>query len=80
MTAPKSYLGSAGSGSQLTEIAVSLLGLSNGVIPRTLNFTGSDAELPLHVVAGEHAKPTNGVFLKTSVTRMGQSSAVVIGV
>ncbi len=80
VTAPKSYLGSAGSGSQLTEIAVSLLGLSNGVIPRTLNFTGSDAELPLHVVAGEHAKPTNGVFLKTSVTRMGQSSAVVIGV
>lgn len=80
VTAPKSYLGSAGSGSQLTEIAASLLGLSQGVIPRTLNFESSDEETQLNVVSGEHAKTSNGVFLKTSVTRMGQSSAVVIGV
>ena len=80
VTAPKSYLGSAGSGSQLTELAASLLALQHGVIPKTLNFSSSDDDTKLNVVSGEHAKTSNGVFLKTSVTRMGQSSAIVVGV
>ena len=79
VTAPKSYFGSAGSGSGLQEIAVSLLGLQQGVIPRTLNFEAADEDLPLNVVGGEHKAADNKVFLKTSVTRMGQGSAVVIG-
>jgi len=80
VTAAKSYLGSAGSGSTLTEIAVSLLGLKNGVIPRTLNFDSTDEGAELNVVHGEHLASDNRTFLKTSVTRMGQCSAVVIGV
>lgn len=79
VTAPKSYFGSAGSGSGLQEIAVSMLGLQNGVIPRTLNFSASDDDLPLNVVGGEHKPTENKIFLKTSVTRMGQGSAVVVG-
>jgi len=79
VTAPKCYFGSAGSGSGLQEIAVSLLGLQHGLIPRTLNFESSDDDLPLNVVGGDHRPADNKVFLKTSVTRMGQGSAVVIG-
>lgn len=80
VTAGKSYLGSAGSGSTLTEIALSLMGLQNGVIPKTLNYTASDEDAALNVVSGEHQPTENKTFLKTSVTRMGQCSAVVIGV
>ncbi len=80
VTAPKSYLGSAGSGSGLSEMAVSILGLKHGVVPRTLNFRTPDEDTPLNVVADEHLVTDNKLFLKTSVTRMGQSSAVVIGV
>jgi len=80
VTAIKSYTGSAGSGSSLIELAASLLGLQQGLIPRTLNFRTADVEAPLNVVHGESAKAANGVFLKTSVTRMGQASAVVVRV
>ncbi|MCP4784315.1 MAG: beta-ketoacyl-[acyl-carrier-protein] synthase family protein [Fuerstiella sp.] len=80
VTAPKSYLGSAGSGSPLSEMAVSILGLRHGIVPKTLNFRAPDEEAPLNVVGEEHLVTDNRLFLKTNVTRMGQSSAVVIGV
>jgi 3-oxoacyl-[acyl-carrier-protein] synthase II len=80
VTAIKSYTGSAGSGSSLCELAASLLALQHGLIPRTLNFTATDADTPLDVVHSEHRPTSNGLFLKTSVTRMGQASAVVIKV
>lgn len=79
VTAIKSYMGSAGSGSALCELAASLLGLDAGLIPRTLNFAAADSAAPLKVVHGEHLQTSNKVFLKTSVTRMGQASAVVVG-
>ncbi|HQX49080.1 MAG TPA: beta-ketoacyl-[acyl-carrier-protein] synthase family protein [Planctomycetaceae bacterium] len=78
VTAFKSYMGSTGSGAGLCEIAASLLAFQHGVIPKTLNFATPDPEEPLNVVHGEHLTTTNGLFLKTSVTRMGQASAVVI--
>lgn len=77
VTAPKSYLGSAGSGSALTELAVSLMGLENGIIPATLNFDSPEPSAPLAVVK-EHTPVENKTFLKTSVTRMGQASAIVV--
>ncbi len=80
VTAIKSYMGSAGSGAGLCEIAASLLSLQHGVIPKTLNYSTPDSESPLNVVHGEHMTTSNGVFLKTSVTRMGQASAVVVKV
>ncbi|MCA9086656.1 MAG: beta-ketoacyl-[acyl-carrier-protein] synthase family protein, partial [Planctomycetaceae bacterium] len=78
VTALKSYLGSAGSGSALCELAGSLLGLDAGIVPRTLNFSDGDADAPLNVVSGDHLPVSNRIFLKTSVTRMGQASAVII--
>ena len=78
VTAIKSYMGSSGSGAGLCEIAASLLGLQQGVVPKTLNYSHSDPTAPLNVVHGQHLPVTNRTFLKTSVTRMGQASAVVI--
>ncbi len=78
ITAPKSYLGSAGSGSSLAEIAASLLTLQDGQIIRTLNCDTPDPLAPQNVVTGENQTTDNRLFLKTSVTRMGQASAIVI--
>jgi 3-oxoacyl-[acyl-carrier-protein] synthase II len=79
VTAPKSYLGSAGAGSSLTELAVSLVALQHGVVPRTLNFQASDEDTTLNVVADQHQPTENRILLKTSVTRMGQCSVVIVG-
>lgn len=78
VTAFKSYMGSSGSGASLCEIAASLLAAQHGVVPKTLNFAAPDVEQPLNVVHGEHLTSSSGLFLKTSVTRVGQASAVVI--
>ena len=78
VTAPKSYIGSAGSGSSLAEIAASLLTLQDRQIIRTLNCDTPDPAAPQKVVTGENQSTDNPLFLKTSVTRMGQASAVVI--
>lgn len=78
VTATKSYFGSAGSGSGLQEIAASLIGFQHGIVPKTLNFESTDPQASLNVIADEHLAIDNGLFLKTSVTRMGQGSAVVI--
>jgi 3-oxoacyl-[acyl-carrier-protein] synthase II len=78
VTSLKGAMGSSGSGAALCEVAASLLGLQHGIIPRTLNYSTADADAPLNVVHGEHLPTDNRLFLKTSVTRMGQASAVVI--
>lgn len=76
VTALKSYFGNSGSGNGVLELAGSLVALSNGFIPATLNYSEADADAPLNVSA-EHRSASNKVVLKTSVTRMGQASAVV---
>ncbi|MCH2212464.1 MAG: beta-ketoacyl-[acyl-carrier-protein] synthase family protein [Fuerstiella sp.] len=78
VTAPKSYIGSAASGSSLTELAASLLTLQDGEIIRTLNCGNPDPLSPQNVVSEQNQPTSNRVFLKTSVTRMGQASAVLI--
>ncbi|MFM7866877.1 MAG: beta-ketoacyl-[acyl-carrier-protein] synthase family protein [Planctomycetaceae bacterium] len=80
VTAIKSYIGSSGSGASLVELAASLLSLREGSIVPTLNYTTADEVAPLNVVHGAAAKASSGLFLKTSVTRMGQASAVVVRV
>ena len=77
LTALKSYLGNSGSGSGTLEIAGSLVGLQHGVVPPTLNYSTPDPECRLNVVTGEPLAVSNPVFLKISVTRMGQASAIV---
>jgi 3-oxoacyl-[acyl-carrier-protein] synthase II len=78
VTAIKSYLGNSGAGSGTLELAASLVGLSHGLVPPTLNYETPDPECPLNVVAGEPLPMSNRVVLKVNVTRMGQASAAVV--
>ncbi len=77
VTALKSYMGNAGSGSGTLEIAGSLICLQHGVVPATLNYAHPDPECRLNVVHGEPLSVSNRTFLKINVTRAGQASAMV---
>ncbi len=79
VTSFKSYIGSSCAGCGAIELAASLLGLKNGVVPPTLNYETPDPECPLNVVAGSPQPARNNVVLNLNVTRMGQASALVVG-
>jgi 3-oxoacyl-[acyl-carrier-protein] synthase II len=80
VTAIKSFLGNSGAGSGLQELAGSILGLSRGVIPFTLNYDTPDPQCPLNVVAKELQSTKNKIVLNVNVTRIGQASAAIIEV
>jgi 3-oxoacyl-[acyl-carrier-protein] synthase II len=80
VTALKSFLGNSGAGSGSMELAGSLLGLTHGVIPHTLNYETPDPECPLNIVTGKPLPTDNRIVLKINVTRMGQASASIIEV
>jgi len=78
VTALKSYMGNAASGAGALELAGSLVALQQGVVPPTLNYRTPDPDCPLNVVTGKPLAVSNRTFLKVSVTKMGQASAVVV--
>lgn len=78
VTAPKSYLGNSGAGSGTLELAASVIGLQQGLIPPTLNYDTPDPACPLNVVRGEPLATSNKVVLSVNVTRFGQASATVV--
>lgn len=80
VTALKSFLGNAGAGSGLQELAGSILGLSRGVIPFTLNYETPDPNCPLNVVHKEPMSTRNKIVLNVNVTRIGQASAAILEV
>ena len=78
VTALKSTLGNSGSGCGTLELAGSLLALTQGVVPATLNYETADPECRLNVVHGAPLPTSNRVVLNINVTRMGQASALVV--
>jgi 3-oxoacyl-[acyl-carrier-protein] synthase II len=75
--APKSYLGSLGIGSGTVELAASVLALTHGLVPVSLNYDEPDPDCPVTVVRAP--RPVRRPYvLKTGLTEMGQSAAVVI--
>lgn len=80
VTALKSYMGNSGAGSGSLELAGSIVGLSQGVIPHTLNYETPDPECPLNIVSGKPLATDNPLVLKINVTRMGQASASIVEV
>ena len=80
VTAVKSFLGNSGAGSGLLELAASVIALSHGVIPYTLNYDTPDPACPLNVVAGQTMATTNRVVLSINVTRIGQAAASIVEV
>ncbi len=80
VTAPKSFLGNSGAGSGLLELAASVVGLSHGLIPFTLNYDTPDPACPLNVVAKQPQSTSNQIVLSVNVTRVGQAAAAIIEV
>jgi 3-oxoacyl-[acyl-carrier-protein] synthase II len=78
VTALKSVFGNPGASCGSLELAGSILGLKNGVVPPTLNFSESDPECPLNIVHGEPLKIESRIALNINVTRIGQASAAII--
>ena len=77
VTAPKSFLGNLGASSGAAELAVSLLGLQQGVVPPTLNYDEPDLACPVNVVgAAQPARAGNVLALNHKVT--GQAVSLLI--
>jgi 3-oxoacyl-[acyl-carrier-protein] synthase II len=75
--APKSYFGHLGAGGATLELAASLLGMQQGVVPMTLNYEEPDPACPVAVVAGSPRRVEKAYVLKISLTPMGQCAALV---
>jgi 3-oxoacyl-[acyl-carrier-protein] synthase II len=61
-------------------LAASIVGLSRGLIPHTLNYDTPDPDCPLNVVSKQPQETTNRVVLNINVSRAGQASAAIVEV
>ena len=77
VTALKGYFGNTVSGCGAIELAGSLLGVNQGLIPPTLGCDEPDAECNLDIVRGAPRPTDNPIFVKTNVTRHGQAAALL---
>ena len=78
VTAPKSYFGNLGAAGGAMEMAVSVLALSAGLVPATLNYERPDPACPLRVVRGEPLSCPASPALLINWTGIGQAAAVVL--
>ena len=78
VTALKSFVGNSGAGCGTLELAASVLGLREGVVPPTLNYETPDPDCPVNVVAGTPLSTTNKIVLNVNVAPTGQASALVL--
>lgn len=78
VTAPKSFFGSSGAGSGAVELAVSVLAVSNGLVPATLNYEFPDPACPVNVIHGAPLATSKNVALVLNQATTGQAVAVVI--
>ncbi len=78
VTAPKSYFGSLGAGSGAVELAVSVMAVTEGIIPATLNYEHADPYCPVNVVRGEPIEARSGTAVVLNHTALGQVASVLI--
>jgi 3-oxoacyl-[acyl-carrier-protein] synthase II len=78
VVAYKSALGNLGAGGSTTELAASVLALSEGVLPPTRNYDEPDPECPVRAHTGAPRPVGKAYVLKTSFTTMGQCAAAVV--
>jgi 3-oxoacyl-[acyl-carrier-protein] synthase II len=74
--AAKSYFGNLGAASDVSELAASLLALTHGSLPRTLNYETPDPACPV-AVSRQTEPVTRPYVLKVGFTEMGQCGAIV---
>ncbi len=80
VTAPKSFIGNSGAGCGTLELAASIVGLSRGLIPHTLNYETPDPECPLNIVTDQPQETDNRIVLNINVSRAGQATAAIVEV
>jgi len=74
--APKSYFGNLGAASGTSELAASILALTHGLVPATLNYEEPDPACPISVTRANQPGCRSHV-LKLGFTEIGQCAAVV---
>lgn len=78
VTAPKSFFGDLGAGSGAVEMLASVIGLSTGQVPRTLNYEMPDPECPVNVVRDGSQAVGKKTALILSQSETGGAAAVVL--
>ena len=80
VTAPKASFGHLGAGGGVVELAASILGMEQGLVPPTLNYEHPDPECPVNVVAGEPLTGRPRTVVKVNLCSTGQAVAVAVRV
>ena len=78
VTAPKSSFGHLGAGGGAVELVASVIGLEQGLVPATLNYTSPDPECPVNVVAGRPLEGRPPTAVKVNLCSTGQAVAVAL--
>ena len=78
VTAPKSSFGHLGAGGGAVELVASVIGLEQGLVPATLNYTSPDPECPVNVVAGQPLEGRPPTAVKVNLCSTGQAVAVAL--
>ena len=78
VTAPKSYFGSLGAGSGAVELAVSVMAVSEGLVPATLNYEHPDPSCPVNVIRSEPMEVGRRTAVVLNQTPFGQFASVLI--
>jgi 3-oxoacyl-[acyl-carrier-protein] synthase II len=78
VTAPKSAVGHSGAGCGAIELAASILGLEQGLVPPTLNYEHPDPACPVNVVHGGPLAGRPDTAVAVNLCSTGQSAAVAI--
>ena len=73
-------MGNSGAGCGTLEMAASVVGLSRGLIPHTLNYETPDPNCPLNIVTGQPRETDNRIVLNINVSRAGQASTAIVEV
>jgi len=77
VTAPKSFFGDLGAASGAAELAISLLGLKQGVTPPTLNYEQPDPACPVNVVS-QPQPARSPAILALNHKRTGQAVSLLV--
>jgi 3-oxoacyl-(acyl-carrier-protein) synthase len=78
VTAPKGSFGNLGAGSGAVELAASVLGLTAGLVPPTVNYEAPDPACPVNVVHGEPLAGRPATAVKVNLCSTGQAVAVAL--
>jgi 3-oxoacyl-[acyl-carrier-protein] synthase II len=78
VTAPKAAIGHIGAGCGAVELAASILGLEQGLVPPTLNYEHPDPACPVNVVHGGPLAGRPPTAVAVNLCSTGQAAAVAI--